>query len=72
MKASDIKDSEILDAIKMCRGLHGVPQWSSLSDIQKLLFNFPSKMVLAKLKSMVKRNILHGCTCGCRGDFEIV
>lgn len=43
--------------------------WANLSYIREELSDFPPKVVLAKLKSMVKRGLIHGCTCGCRGDF---
>jgi hypothetical protein len=33
---------------------------------------FPDKVVLAKAKRLVKRGLISGCTCGCRGDFEIM
>jgi predicted transcriptional regulator len=29
------------------------------------------KLVLAKMKSMIKRGLVDGCPCGCRGDFVI-
>jgi hypothetical protein len=72
MQAKDITDATMLDALSKARGLHGVPEWSSLWDVQKALPDVPPKVVLAKLRSMVKRNIIDGCTCGCRGDFELV
>jgi len=39
-------------------------------EIQRALSEFPPKVVLAKLRSMVKRGVLDGCACGCRGDFS--
>ena len=32
----------------------------------------PYKVVLAKMKSMIKRGLVRGCACGCRGDYEII
>ena len=29
------------------------------------------KLALAKMKAMVKKGLVDGCPCGCRGDFEI-
>ena len=29
------------------------------------------KLILAKMKQLIKRGLVDGCTCGCRGDFEI-
>ena len=31
----------------------------------------PEKLVLAKMKTLMKRGLVEGCDCGCRGDFEI-
>jgi len=31
----------------------------------------PEKLRLAKMGQLIKRNLVSGCTCGCRGDFEI-
>ena len=31
----------------------------------------PCKLVLAKMKTLIRRGLVKGCTCGCRGDFEI-
>jgi len=32
---------------------------------------FPDKVVLAKMRSLIKRGLVSGCACGCRGDFQI-
>jgi hypothetical protein len=29
------------------------------------------KLALAKMKAMVRKGLVDGCPCGCRGDFEI-
>ena len=31
----------------------------------------PAKLALAKMGSMIRKGIVTGCPCGCRGDFEI-
>lgn len=33
--------------------------------------DFPPKLIHSKFKSLVKRKLIGGCSCGCRGDFEI-
>jgi hypothetical protein len=40
--------------------------------VQEQFPDFPPKVVTAKLGSLVRRKVLDGCTCGCRGDFEIL
>lgn len=62
---------------KFWAAMRGEP-WVSRWDIERALAaterypNVPEKVLLAKLRAMVKRKILDGCTCGCRGDFEIL
>lgn len=31
----------------------------------------PEKIVLAKARKLIRRGVIDGCACGCRGDFEI-
>lgn len=31
----------------------------------------PPKLALAKMQTLIRRKLVDGCTCGCRGDFEI-
>jgi hypothetical protein len=71
VQAKDITDAVMLEALARCRGRNGVPTWSSLWDTQRELPDVPLRVVLAKLRSMVKRNLISGCCCGCRGDFEL-
>lgn len=70
MKTSDISDEVMMAAVRAVRGQHGAAGWSSLWDVQKQLADIHPKLVLSKLKSMIRRKLLTGCACGCRGDFE--
>ncbi len=29
------------------------------------------KLALAKMAMLIRRGLVHGCTCGCRGDFYV-
>lgn len=31
----------------------------------------PTKLVKAKMDNLIRRGLVDGCTCGCRGDFEL-
>ena len=31
----------------------------------------PDKLVLGKMRMLMRRGLVTGCDCGCRGDFEI-
>ena len=67
-KASDIADAQILAIIRDVKG----PYASMRMDIEERLPEFPPKVVLAKLHALVRRKVLDGCDCGCRGDFLII
>lgn len=80
VKAADIADDIFLAAIARARQvpgystfgevLPGGPRLSaSIWDIQALLRSFPPKVVIAKARILIRRNIIDGCACGCRGDF---
>lgn len=44
---------------------HGVPHAMPLGA------DTPIKLVRAKMGSMIRRGLVNGCACGCRGDFEL-
>ena len=65
VQAKCISDATVL-AIVADRG--PISRW----DINDFLGEeWPERVVLAKLRSLVNRGLLIGCTCGCRGDFEL-
>lgn len=45
------------------------------SELAKLYIDpapgYPEKVVLAKARKLIRRGLLDGCYCGCRGDFEL-
>lgn len=43
-------------------------RWVSRWEIEDEFPTVPPKVVLAKLRSLIKRGVIDGCTCGCRGD----
>lgn len=68
-KASDIADETIL------RVIHYI-NWNgramNTSDFSRgVLSMYPPKVVQAKCRSLIKRGLITGCACGCRGDFWI-
>ena len=32
----------------------------------------PHKLVTAKARALIRRGLIDGCPCGCRGDFEVL
>lgn len=47
------------------------PHWVFTWDLEKELPEYPWKVLLAKCRKLIKRGLLDGCTCGCRGDFVL-
>lgn len=72
-QAKDIPDEPILRFLAQYQG-----RWCTHGDghgIPTVQDAMPSgthiKLQLAKMRSMHRRNLVGGCTCGCRGDWEI-
>jgi hypothetical protein len=69
MKAADIPDHTILQSIKrhtLARSI-GANRWEIYGDFK----DFPEKVVHAKLHVLLRRGLITGCCCGCRGDFGL-
>jgi hypothetical protein len=48
------------------------PEWS-MTAARPELREFPEKVLVAKLRAMVRKGLIDGCTCGrCRGDWHVV
>lgn len=71
MKAEDITDEMFLNGVRELRQptSYGF-SWVNRFDLAEHL-GFPPKVVLAKARRLIRRNLLDGCDCGCRGDFEV-
>lgn len=67
MKASDIKDHQMLQAVRR----HATNIGASIWNIQADFPDFPHKVVRAKLHALLRRRLIVGCCCGCRGDFGL-
>lgn len=79
MQCKDIPDAPVL------RFLANLPPWpdgqprawgnwyfGDDADVSAAMpAGIPEKLVLAKMRQMIRRRVVDGCTCGCRGDFEI-
>jgi hypothetical protein len=84
LQAKHIPDQAMLLAIDALRQIpysypnsQGLPIWRTrattmLVDIENLWPSLPPKVIRAKLNGLIKRGIIDGCTCGCRGDFKIL
>lgn len=51
--------------------LDNFPHWAFTWNLDYLMPMFPSEVILAKASALIRRGLLTGCDCGCRGDFEL-
>jgi hypothetical protein len=65
------KDVPILPILRAIAAV--APEWVMIWDLAEIpeLAPFPDKVVRAKLNALIGLGLVTGCTCGCRGDFEI-
>jgi hypothetical protein len=63
-QAKDIPDDDLIAAVVK----HGpyAMTWDLTAELDA-----PRKVVLAKARKLIKRGLLDGCACGCRGDFTL-
>lgn len=47
------------------------PHWVFMWNLEALMPIFPSEVILAKARALIRRGLITGCDCGCRGDFEL-
>lgn len=74
MQCKDIPTNPILHFVSEHGGIGCT--WFNLdyeerSVIHAMPSGTPQKLVLAKMKQLISKNLIKGCGCGCRGDFEI-
>jgi hypothetical protein len=47
------------------------PRTSYEENLPAEVLGVPEKVVLAKARKLVRRGLISGCVCGCRGDFTV-
>jgi hypothetical protein len=47
------------------------PRWCLTWDLEAAFPDVPPKVLLAKCRALIRQGRLEGCTCGCRGDFNL-
>lgn len=86
MQCKDISDERFVAAVRTVmklRGhlgasrrdtaavLDGHPEWVGQPEATDgLSVQIPENLVRAKARRLIRRKLLSGCACGCRGDFE--
>ena len=73
MQCKDIPDAPILRFLESLNG-----RWANWfgdqyenSVTRAMPPGTPGKLVCAKMKMMIRRGVVDGCPCGCRGDYVI-
>ncbi len=71
-QAKDIDDVPVLIFLSKQRGwsTHGIG-YSMPTVADAMPEGTPRKLQLAKMRQLLKRGLVGGCGCGCRGDWEI-
>ncbi len=82
MQAKDIPDATLLTAVQNTPGvgerLRDRPsgptdwrmRWDVRATLEAMVGPVPEKVLLAKARRLIGRDVLHGCDCGCRGDWH--
>ncbi len=77
LEAKDIPDFDLVRLVDTCQherqiewGTEHLP-WCHRQDLEAKLPLVPPKVILAKCRALIRRGFITGCTCGCRGDFEL-
>jgi hypothetical protein len=72
VKCKDIPDQPIIQFLASLNG-RWANWWTDhpASVLNAMPVNTPPKLGLAKMRMLMRRNLVDGCNCGCRGDFEL-
>ena len=70
MKTSDLPKTDILRFMASRTGsFTWLPELEN--SISSILPGVSPKLVLSKMRSLIKRGLVDGCSCGCRGTFTL-
>jgi|GEM_PF-1946813 len=70
MQCKDIEDGPLLAFIAGIEAEKG--SWVLIWDFDGTPYGeLPYNLLRAKMAKLIKRCLITGCTCGCRGDFQI-
>lgn len=69
MKAADLDDVQVLRVVERSCIERGF--WSNTTVVAGAFPDAPFKVIAAKLSKLLRRKLVTGCDCGCRGDWEL-
>jgi hypothetical protein len=76
MQAKDIPERPVLEWLAAQTAMAGVHNLHPRPDYCPTVLDAmppttPEKVALAKMRALIRRGLVDGCACGCRGDFTI-
>lgn len=76
LQCKDIPDEPVLHflaSLNEAAGWHTFPpnQGFQPTVLDAMPSGLPWRLVLAKMRMLIRRGLVDGCGCGCRGDFEL-
>jgi hypothetical protein len=72
MQCKDIPDLPILQFIGSHNGSWCNWYFGDSKDVHAAFPpRVPDKLLLAKMRSLIRRGLVDGCGCGCRGDYML-
>lgn len=72
MKTADVPDFEVLAFVNQYGGIGcNCSPHPEKRSVMNAMPGIPRKLALSKMRSLIKRGLVSGCACGCRGDFEL-
>lgn len=78
MACKDIPDAVFLAAVRETPPVDDPAAWRTRWAVAVTLAaklgisEIPERLLLAKADKLIRRKLLGGCACGCRGDFHIL
>lgn len=70
LQAKHVDEEKVLALIDRIQQEEG--RWTLTFDLEAAFPDIPLKVLRAKMAALIKRKVINGCACGCRGDFERV
>jgi len=71
-QCKDIPDVPVLEFLLRHKGVWCNWYFGDSRDVHAAMpAGTPEKLVLGKMRMLIRRGLVTGCNCGCRGDFEI-
>lgn len=70
-QCKDIPDRPILELLARNPKQWHTWHWREWDVSSAMPPGTPAKLVLAKMRKLIRRGVVAGCACGCRGDFVI-